>query len=368
MFDNQDLRAAEEAGILSREQATRLEAFLAKRVDPAQPDGVADAESLRFLNNFNDIFVTIGIVILAMGLTAVFGLMFGPSMGGLAVMLPVAGIMWMMAEYFGRRRRMLLPTMALVAIFTLFAGLSLGSVLSGFTDGAAGLAGNLFGAVGKIEDAGIGTFAGFFAAAGLAWWRFRLPFALFLMAISAAGGVYAATGFKGDASLVFSGLVSMIIGLVTLATAIWFDARDPQRITRNTDYAFWLHMAAAPQIILGMRGLITGNALGSPTGVEAFILLGCLIALATLSLSLNRRALILSGLFAFWLSLGNIVDGLGMGGSQTFIASALILGTGIVLLGGGWHTARRLVLKLFPRTGFFARIFPPERAVLKSAR
>jgi hypothetical protein len=363
MFDRADLKAAEAAGILSRDQLSRLEAFLAARADPARPAG-GDSESLRFLNNFNDIFITIGIVILAIGLTAVAGLVFQAAFGGALMLGVVAAGMWLLAEYFGKRRRMLLPTMALIAIFTLYTGLAIGLIVSGVAEMAANPASTLFGAAANLDDASVGTFIGGAAAAALAWWRFRLPFALFLVALSIAGAVYTATGLNGDVSLLVGGLLSLVIGLATLAVAIWFDSQDTGRITRKADYAFWLHMAAAPQIILGVRGLVTGNPFGTPAGIEAVILLVCLMLLGVLSIGLNRRALIISGLVAVWLSLDSIVSSAGGSGSTTFIATALILGTSIVLLGGGWHTARRFVLRLLPRGGFFARIFPPERTAL----
>ena len=65
MFDRTDIRAAVEAGALSDEGAKRLEAFLKARNDP---DRMLDPENLRFLSNFNDVFLTIGIVILMVGL------------------------------------------------------------------------------------------------------------------------------------------------------------------------------------------------------------------------------------------------------------------------------------------------------------
>jgi hypothetical protein len=359
MFDRQDIRAAEDAGILTRDQATRLEAFLAKRADPQIPVS-SDTESLRFLNNFNDIFITIGIVILTVGLTAVLGLMFGATMLGLPIVICVAAITWLMAEYFCRRRRMLLPSMALIAIFTLNAGLAIGifatGAVRGFSSTDAEALIGLGGALDKLDNAGVAGFFGCFAASVLAWWRFRLPFALFLAAIAAAATIYAAAGFWADAQWVLGGLGALLVGAATLMVALWFDAQDPGRITRKTDYAFWLHMAAAPQIIMGLRGLVTGGPFDMPDGVQSFILLACLIALGIFSLAINRRALILSGLLAFWAALNDIVDQSGNG--NTFIASALILGTGIVLLGGGWHTARRWLLKLLPAS----RLFPPERA------
>ena len=372
MFDRSDIKAAQEAGILSKDQASRLEAFLMARADPATPVAT-EGENLRFLNNFNDIFVTIGIVILAMGLTAVTGIFFGPqafsiatganpSMAGAIILLPVAAVMWLLAEYFSRRRRMLLPSMALITIFTLYTGLSIGAIASGITGLNAETVESFTGAWKTVGNMGIWGFLGCLAAAVLAWWRFRLPFTLFLIALAAAGVAYTFFGFFGNIGYVLGGLMSLLIGALTLLAAIWFDARDPDRITRNADNAFWLNVAAAPQIIFGLRGMVTGSGVGVPHGMEAFLMIACLVGLGILSIALNRRALIVSGLLAFWLSLGSIVTSMGWNATHTFMISAVLLGTGIVLLGGGWHTARRIVLGWMPKAGPIARIFPPEPA------
>ncbi|MBK8199528.1 MAG: hypothetical protein IPK75_14335 [Acidobacteria bacterium] len=373
MFDRSEIRAAVEAGILTRDQASRLEAFLASRADPVVKSAAATDENLRFLNNFNDIFITIGIVILAMGLTAITGLFFGPrfmsmvtggSVGsfGALILMPVAGVMWLLAEYFGRRRRMLLPTMASITIFTLYSGLSFGMIASGITGANAETVTSFTQAWDTLGNTGMGTFFGCGAAAAIAWLRFRLPFCMFLIAVSAAGAAYTFAGFFGDAGLVFGGFMSILIGLATLATAIWFDQKDPGRITRLSDNAFWLHVAAAPQIILGLRGMVMGAPNATPSTPEAIILLASLGALGILSLALNRRALVVSSLLSFWLALGQVVDAVGGGGSTSFIATTLLLGTGIILLGGGWHSARRWVLGFMPKTGLAGRIFPPEPA------
>ena len=65
MFDKTDIRAAVEAGAISDEGAKRFEAFLKARNDPER---MLDPENLRFLSNFNDVFLTIGIVVLMTGL------------------------------------------------------------------------------------------------------------------------------------------------------------------------------------------------------------------------------------------------------------------------------------------------------------
>ena len=121
-------------------------------------------------------------------------------------------------------------------------------------------------------------------------------------------------------------------------------------------------MAAAPQIILGVRGLLLGSGFAPAGTADASVMLVVLIAFALLSLALNRRALIVSGLVTFATALGVLVNELGGGGVNALMLTALLVGGAIVLLGGGWRTARRAILKLAPQGGTFGRIFPPEPA------
>jgi hypothetical protein len=154
----------------------------------------------------------------------------------------------------------------------------------------------------------------------------------------------------------------LIVGLATLAAAIGFDMKDPSRSTRSSDHAFWLHMAAAPQIIFGVRGLLLGSGFAPASMAEASMMLFVLLAFALLSLALNRRALIVSGLVTFAATLWVLVNEFGGGGVNTLMLTALIIGGAIVLLGGGWRTARRGLLKVIPQEGTLGRIFPPEPA------
>lgn len=379
MFDKSDLRAAVEGGAISDEAAKRLEAFLKARNDP---DRMLDPENLRFLTNFNDVFLTIGIVILMVGLSVMAGLtswnLFGLNglmesgedaagamgqvkLAAVAAAVPVIAAAWLLAEYFCGRRRLLLPSMALsgavvwaVAVLAsiLFLPNSEADAERAFGDDPANFAFNMgyigFGAAAVAA-------AGFFA-------RFRLPFSLFLLALSVAGLFYTAVGRIDDGNLVFGGAAMLVAGLTTLAFAIWFDARDPMRASRTSDHAFWLHMAAAPQIIFGVRGLVLGSGFAPAGAADATVMLVVLIAFALISLMLNRRALIVSGLLSFGTALWVLVDSVGGGGVNTLMLTALIVGAAIVLLGGGWRTARRFILKPMPSQGMVGRIFPPEPA------
>lgn len=377
MFDRSDLRAAVEAGALSDEAAGRFEAFLRARNDP---DRMLDPENLRFLTNFNDIFLAIGMAILMTGIGFLSGIFMTNVLGlgnldsevsfeaaagkvKLAAMLapiPVLAAAWLLAEYFCGRRRLLLPSMILsVVICGAVASIALAIVApideriarEGDLDVGDILSSLWFAGFGASAVAALGIFA-----------RFRLPFSLFLAALSIAGLAYTAIVRLGGGDLLLGGAAALAVGLVTLAAAISFDMRDPQRASRTSDCAFWLHMAAAPQIMFGLRGLILGSGFAPAGTVDAAIMLAVLVGFAVLSLALNRRALIVSGLVSFAVALWVLVDRVGGGGLNTVMLTALIVGGSIVLLGGGWRTARRLLLAAAPKTGLSARIFPPEPA------
>ncbi len=384
MFDKTDIRAAVEAGAISDEGAKRFEAFLKARNDP---DRMLDPENLRFLSNFNDVFLTIGIGILTVGLAFLSGIAVTNMLGlssmsdpttvaegyaladrlRLALILtpiPVVVGAWLLAEYFCGKRRLLLPSMALASTIVWGTAISVAG-MAAFTIDPIDSASRFerdFDAFSVISNISYAGFAAGAAAAAAIFWRFRLPFSLFLLAGAVAGLFYTAVAQLAGVGQVGSGFAMLTVGLATLAAAIAFDMQDPTRSTRNSDHAFWLHLAAAPQIILGVRGLVLGYGFAPASMTDATVMLIVLVAFALLSLALNRRALIVSGLVTFATSLWFLVNELGGGGVNTLMLTAMIIGGAIVLLGGGWRTARRWILKVFPQEGTLGRIFPPEPA------
>jgi hypothetical protein len=365
MFDKADLKAAIEAGALTQDQAARFEGFLKTRSDP---DRMLDPENLRFLTNFNDVFLAIGMGVLIAGVSFLSANTLGQAMGlskwAITVSaLPVLAAAWALAEYFCGRRRLLLPSMVLAMVICASTSAVVGSL---FLPGGVDIDFDDYSWRGFASTMAFAAFGGSALAALGLFYRFRLPVSLFLLAISIAGVFYTAVAqFTGDAHLFTGGIVTLIAGLLTLVAAIAFDARDPNRASIWSDGAFWLHMAAAPQIIFGLRGLILGSDFAPGSSMDAVIMLMTLAAFGVFSLALNRRALIVSGLLSFATALWVLVDHAGGGrGLNTLMLTALLVGGAIVLLGGGWRTARRALLKLVPHQGFAGRIFPPEVADL----
>jgi len=368
MFDRSDLQAAVAANVIDAATAANFEAFLQSR---RGGDSLADGESLRFLANFNDIFISIGLVLLLSGILAFAGSVFMPAgvptaATFIAILTPAIVAAWGLSEYFCARRRLLLPSIVLCAAFCVLCGV-LGSTL--FGESAARDIENYgftqsFRAVGNLGLVGTGSVA----AAALAYFiRFRLPFSLFVLALALAGAAYAGVAFFGDAGLLVGGTLSLLIGLATLAVGIFLDAGDPHRTSRRSDFGFWLHLAAAPQIILGLRGLTVGFFGQGESLGTAIILLASLLGFAFLSLALNRRALIVSSLLTYGIALTALIGQLGLSMVNTTIFTLLVLGAAVVLIGGGWSTARRIVLTVLPRGGLMSQVFPDEPAPLARA-
>ncbi len=359
MFDRREIRAAAEEGVLTPDQAHAFENFLQQRSDP---DRGHDSESLRFLTNFNDIFLAIGMVILVFGVGAAsfFALIGDEPSKWTFVFLPVPVLVasWLLAEYFAGRRRLLLPSMVLVMSICFSAAvIGVALLVPGDMESDFDSPGGVLASVGYM---GFGLSA---LAAIAAHFRFRLPFALLPFAVSVAGLAYTAIAQAGQGDAVIGGLAALVIGLATLTAAIWFDMKDPLRASLSSDKAFWLHLAAAPQIIFGIRGLVIGSGFAPAGAADSIAMLLVLAVFALLSVALNRRALIVSGLLTFATAIITLLNSLSGGDEgRTMMLAALVVGGAIVLLGGGWRTARRALLQFVPATGTIGRIFPPEPA------
>lgn len=374
MFERGDLRAAVGANVITADQAARLEAFLLARVDGGESVATGQ-ENLRFLANFNDIFITLGLVILFIGLTTFVSIAAAPSIAagsiltGVMAAFVVGGTAWGLLEYFCGRRRLLLPSMALTVIFCGFLSLGLTALYAQTTLGGNFLESfrpqEMFSLTGSLA---IVAFVSVLLGASLIFMRFRLPFSLAVMAISFSASVYVYLGFFGGIGLILGGTAFLTLGILTFLIAVSFDMRDPERIRKPSDHAFWLHLAAAPQVIWGISTIVTGSNVlagttsGTDNTMQSLTLLVVLVVIGIISLAINRRALIAASLLTFIFALSFVLNQAGLDASNIFILVTIIIGTGVVLLGAGWKTARRAVLVFFPKGGTWDRVFPAEPA------
>jgi hypothetical protein len=391
MAERADLEAAAAAGVISAQQVQPLHAFLTERAAGAAPKtAVQGEEDLRFIRNFHDVFLAIGIVLFAIGMGVGIGAYVAaapnPEQGmALTGMLTAgaAAVMWGLGEFFARRRRLFLPAIAVVCAMTVFAVVASATLYAGFVVGR-----DYEGSVTNLQSMPPELRTGILLALAIGvlapvafYLRFRLPFSLGMAGGMAALFVIVACMIANfETAVRFLPSLYLLLGALLFLAGIAFDARDPARTTRFSDNGFWLHFAAAPLILNGAFGLVgqalfgnevamspnAGMVMGAESGaaglaaLQAGITLVVVVLLGLISLLINRRALIVSALLTTGIAIGVLLNAVGLGAGALAAATLISLGALVLILGAGWHSARRALLGWVRPDGIWARVFPPE--------
>jgi len=358
MPTREQLDEAVAAGVIGRAEADRLADFLARRErGPAQPE---DAESIRFVRGFHDIFLTIGIVLLLTGVAYTVGL-FAGTFAFAAVALTALAL----AFYFTVRRRLTLPSIALSLGFGISLGYLVGTVGLGLWQS---LAPGMFAGPGgaATEPYAWVCIAAAIALASFGYYLyFRLPFTLGQTAVAvAATALFLLQALFPDGAAGLRAPLFLALGLGTFALAMGYDLRDPARDTRRADCAFWLHLAAAPMIVNSAMGFVWTAEQASLGLGDAISTIMLIAALAVVALIIDRRAILVAGLIYFGIALSVIINRTGMDEASVTAFTVLGLGAALLLLGVGWRRTRHLVVsQLVPAA--LARRLPtaePEHA------
>lgn len=383
MADRGALEAAAAAGVIKAEQVGPLHDFLSSP-DAGVSSKPSGEEDLRFIRNFHDLFLATGIVLLAFGLaigvtayvtsSGIQDPQTGAIMTG-ALFAGCGAIMWLLGEFFARRRRLFLPAIAIVCSFTLFLAMAVALLYAGAVVGQ-GFEESGLNMSRMPQELRIGILVATvcaFVAPFVFYLRFRLPFSLGLAGFGLAVFIIvAALVANFELTQQFISPLLLGLGVLLFLAGVWFDARDPQRATRFSDNGFWLHFAAAPLILRGAFGLI-GSIFGAPDGlsssmafddgsatVHAALTLAVVALLGVISLLINRRVLIVSTLITTGIALSILMDAVGLGAGALAASVLIVLGAFVLILGASWHTARRALLGWVRPDGAWARIFPPE--------
>ncbi|MGO4706551.1 hypothetical protein AB4072_12350 [Microvirga sp. 2MCAF38] len=342
MISEDVLEAGISRGILSDQQAGDLRALAREIAATVIPES-EDDEKLRFITGFSDIFVTLGLGLFLGALSYLASQTAGPA--GMWAVVAIAA--WLLAEFFTRRRRMALPSIVLLCTYA-FAVFRTADRLLALTESEPQRAGflDLFGVASHSSGLVTLAFAITVAMVGLHYLRFRVPITI---AAGTAALVAALVGLVftlfPEIPAIYLRIVIGGLGLVTFALAMRFDLSDPQRETRRTDIAFWLHMLAAPLIVHALIGGIAASGHSSIVSAVAILTLFILIGVA--AVVIDRRAILVSGLFYAGFAFSTLIRNVGSEGS-TIPLTLLVLGTFVLLLSAGWRPVRAAFLKLLP--------------------
>jgi len=336
-FHLDDIRAAVAANVISEEQAARLKVFAESR-QGYRNHMPEDDEPFELFKGFAEIFVTVGLGMLFTGFM-VMAAFFGNY---LLVPLIGATLAFGAAFYFTKKRRMNLPSIWLASVFAGNLAVFVGSLMIDPL--------NLVG----LEQSVL--YVGLIGMAAMAGWfvLFKLPFSMFLFGVFGLGVSLAIAaiispnvidflslreGLFNLNNQTFFPLATLGFGIAIFLLAMFFDTRDPHRVSRFAASGFWLHVLAAIAIVntVGMTLYSSGQY-----GLTALAL--GLISL--IALIIDRRSFLTAGILYMAFLLFAAFEGNGSFGA--LMSTLLILGTFITVLGTWWASIRAVIMNTLP--------------------
>ena len=355
MIERDDIRAAVASGLLNEKQAAGLISLSDSRRG-ARENLAAGDEPFELFKGFNEIFIVVGLLILSVGWWGVVAVILADQMGSLqrnTVIIGVIGgvLLWLLSEYFVRKRRMVAPAIVLSIMFATNAA----SVFTVAMSEPFMVAQNDFSSV---------PFPLLLATLTLLvyWWRFRVPFAMAMIAVGlfAVAIVFAASrGGRIDNISEFFLLsadgpfawITLALGLVVFAVAMAFDMSDPHRVTRRSANGFWLHVVAAPALV----NTVALSLISQDTATSNLILLALLALFALVAIVIDRRSFLIAAIGYIVALAATVFEGEGAA------LTVLILGVVLLLLGAFWERIRARVLRIMPGFVPLHRL-PPSHA------
>lgn len=387
MIDKTTLDLAVTRGVLDDGQRQALLA-LAEENRPIADVERSDAkpsvdDQMRLVGGGNDIFVTVGIILLFSGALFALQSVFAPGDNLIWVIMAISS--WLVAEIVTRQKRMRLSSTLLALVFVVAAFSLLTEKLSASISIPSQI--NAFSLMALRSEAGQVALilgGGLIAAAAVYFFRFKVPVLAGVIAIAVTGlGFLGAIVFYHDqlisgavaapipeqlADVVANALIiPLVCGLLIFAVAVAFDLRDRERQTVWSDCAFWLHVVSAPLLVHPLFILSTGQEVLSgqiEPGISASILLGLMITtFVIVALAIDRRSL-LAPTLAYFGSVG--IYYLINGAANTtdippFALILIVIGAVVILFGAGWQRIRRLIIKPLVPTSILDRL-PPIKA------
>jgi hypothetical protein len=342
MIDKDDLRASVGAGLLTEAQAAALTALAHSRRGARENLDPGD-EPFELFRSFNEIFIVVGLAILASGWTGIVTFAAVENLSSVRNLLMGASalgavVLWLLSEYFIRRRRMVAPAIALSVLFAINAAY-----------GFAGAFAELF-MVAQGDNSSLPTPLALATLALIGfWYRFRVPFALAIIALAAFGMSILIAGNRNGAPDTTRDLfllsadgpfawITLILGIAVFAAAMMFDMSDPHRVTRRAANGFWLHVVAAPALVNTIAlSLLDSDASGSKA-----VLIALLILIALVAIVIDRRSFLIAAIGYVVILSKTVFE------AQSAVFTVFGLGVFLVVLGARWQSFRARLLNALP--------------------
>jgi len=357
MIRQDDLATAVTQGVIDQATADRLLAIAGTRT-ASRGARLADDEPFRLLGGFNDIFLSIGTILIA---AAIFGLgsvlkmnsefplqLDASTMFHVLVAASGIAVMWLLAEAFQWRSPGRLPSLAAGALLTYFAW-QFGGVLHNFVVASPVNTVVYFGMGPYLMAALLSGVLASLLFGGLFYWRFRLPFMMLPLSSAVSFGCFILLGIFVQRTT-FNYVLAILLSLIIFSIAMRFDSSDRSRLTPRAAHGFWLHMSAAGLFVNGSILPLLMSTIDPSrhdwVGVLA-LMIGLVLVLGLIALAIDRRALLLSSLGYTLSAIAVVVERTLEQGHNISLVTLPTIALGgliIVLLGLFWRPLRALVL------------------------
>lgn len=299
-----------------------------------------ESEAPRFVRGFHDVLITIGVVIVLVGL------------GSLTNFIIVGIGAWVLAEILVKKQRLALPAVVLTLVFAVSSLLFIIGIVEEFQQ------------IVSVE-LDVVVWTGLFALLLTPfYWRFRVPIALSIMITAALFFVFSilllivaklinVENVFANAPIIVN-IIGFVAAVVLFSIATWFDLKDRTREKRWSDVAFWLHLITAPVLLSSFISLLLykeGVAFWwteAPTQSDALIAILCVLAMMVVGLVIDRRAFVTSGLISLIAAAIVIFESSNMAWENTTSIAFLVVGVIVLTFGIGWQFLRRQALKIVP--------------------
>ena len=314
MISRDLLQKAADKNIIQSHQIDPLMLFLQQQNDQGQaatPDTDSREEPLRFIRSFGDVFISLGVVLLAIAINMT-------SLSGYYYLIPVAGFI-LVAEWLVRVRRLALPGIAILISILFFVHKAIAFDHENAT---------IFG-LGILSLSSL-----------LFYLRHKMPFSL----LPLAAGLVAIGLIQIGVDVIKHPIIFAGFGLIVFVIAMWFDSRDTARVSHLSDSAFWLHLLASPLIVHGamVSMLFSNQAWIQSIGKEA-IIVTFFSGILLLALLLDRRAMLISTQLYMIYALTQLLQGQLNSTQNILIYILMALGLFIIFFGSYWYKTRGLI-------------------------
>lgn len=386
MISAETLDRAVAAGLISqitRDQLEVMERAIALPPEGRRAEDDGDEENLRLVGGGNDLFVTVGTVLLSAGFFFVLTTLLPGQTFWIAGILAVFA--WGLAEIVTRQHRMKLSSSVLALIFmaAILVALAL-QVEASFGIRKPETIWQLLALRQTASRAGYLFLGGGIIAAAIYFWRFRVPIIAGAIAIaftllaflqtaiilydSVTTGAIAPPRLEDVPELLRAALyMPLSCGLIVFATGVAFDIYDRDRRKIWSDCAFWLHVVSAPMLVHPLFIMATGQNVVfghiAPDANATIMLTILILGFLYVALAIDRRSLLVPTL-AYFGSLGiyylvnSASDSTGV---PPFALILVVVGALIILFGAGWQRIRRIVVKPTLPAAVIRRL-PPLKA------